>query len=51
MTSEKYQLHVCTQLRQGPNPVSCGNDGSNNLLEALKIEVLKHHLDVECYSN
>ncbi len=51
MSSEKTlcsdQLHVCTQLRQGPNPVSCGNSGSLELLEELKMEVLKHHLDVD----
>jgi (2Fe-2S) ferredoxin len=41
------QLHVCTQMRQGPNPLSCGNSGSNDLLGELKIEVLKHHLDVD----
>ena len=41
------QLHVCTQIRQGPNPVSCGNSGSMELLEQLKAEVLVHHLDVD----
>jgi (2Fe-2S) ferredoxin len=34
-------------MRQGPNPVSCGNSGSMELLEQLKTEVLKHHLDVD----
>lgn len=41
------ELHICIQMRQGPNPVSCGNSGSMELLEQLKTEVLKHHLDVD----
>jgi predicted metal-binding protein len=41
------ELHVCTQMRQGPNPLSCGNSGSMELLEQLKTEVLKNHLDVD----
>lgn len=51
MANEKLncrnELHVCTQMRSGPNPESCGNSGSLALLEQLKIEVHKHHLDVD----
>jgi predicted metal-binding protein len=44
---EIIQLQVCTQIRNGPNPLSCGNSGSIELLKDLKIEVLKHHLNVD----
>jgi predicted metal-binding protein len=51
MSSEKstckYELHVCTQMRQGPNPESCGNSGSAELIEQLKTELLQHNLDVD----
>ncbi len=51
MSSEKTlcsdQLHVCTQMRQGPNPVSCGNSGSMEFLTELKVAVSQHHLDVD----
>jgi NADH:ubiquinone oxidoreductase subunit E len=47
LEKEVIQLHVCIQMRQGPNPESCDNSGSMGLLEQLKIEILQNDLDVD----
>ena len=47
LEKEVIQLHVCIQMRQGPNPESCGNSGSMGLLQQLKIEILQNDLDVD----
>ena len=47
LENTRYRLHVCTQLRHAPNPLSCANSGSQPILKALQEEMLVSHLDVD----
>jgi len=46
MSDIQYELQVCTQLRSGPNPVSCGNKGSANLISALQQALAQHQMEI-----
>ncbi len=43
----KHELHVCRQMRYAPNPLSCGNTGSETIMVELENEIAKNNLDIE----
>ena len=47
MIKEKLEIQVCTQLRSGPNAVSCGNKGSALLLQQLQDYLHSQDIDIE----
>jgi predicted metal-binding protein len=45
-TKPVYELQVCTQMRYGPNPVSCGNKASQQLIGGLQQTLAAEYLHI-----
>ncbi len=48
--NNKHALQVCRQMRYAPNPLSCGQSGSEAIMRELHLAVTASQLDVAVVS-